>query len=141
MPEFEGASDSSNLQEALERAVEKALNAVSHTDPMVSYVVKRISGTKSGFSQLNQITVVIDVPRTPTRETKDFVVTSCEACGRAHRLTIEFTRLFVTMQWPNPQPTSKNVGYRCPVNNKDAMFLATFPGPVENVEVARVEST
>ncbi len=46
MPEFEGTSDSSNLQQALEQAIQKALRTSSHADAMVFYVVKRISGLK-----------------------------------------------------------------------------------------------
>jgi hypothetical protein len=57
MPEFEGTSDSLNLQAALEEAVRKAYTAYqrrTHTDPLFSYVVKRISG------HLRTLTVVIE---------------------------------------------------------------------------------
>lgn len=60
MPEFEGTSDTSNLQEALERAVQKALSTASHTHPMVSYIVKRISGVRGGIAGFRNLTVVID---------------------------------------------------------------------------------
>jgi hypothetical protein len=49
MPEFEGTSDRSNLQEALDKAIQQALSGVGHSDPMVSYTVKKISGLKGGY--------------------------------------------------------------------------------------------
>lgn len=60
MPEFEGTSNTSNLEEALQEALMKALRTVAHTDPMVSYSVKRISGLKGGLAGFNKLTVVID---------------------------------------------------------------------------------
>jgi hypothetical protein len=60
MPEFEGTSKTSNLQEALENAVQKALRAITHSDPMVSYSVKRITGIRGGIAALREVTVVID---------------------------------------------------------------------------------
>lgn len=62
MPEFEGTSESLNLQEALEDAVRKAYTASerrTHTDPLSSYVVKRISG------HLRTLTVVIETVAAP----------------------------------------------------------------------------
>lgn len=57
MPEFEGTSETLSLQGALEDAVRKAYTAYerrTHTDPLFSYVVKRISG------HLRTLTVVIE---------------------------------------------------------------------------------
>lgn len=57
MPEFEGTSDTLSVQGALEDAVRKAYTAYqrrSHTEPLFSYVVKRISG------HLRTVTVVIE---------------------------------------------------------------------------------
>jgi hypothetical protein len=67
MPEFEGVSETLSVQEALEAAVRKAYTAHqrrTHTEPLFSYVVKRISG------HLRTVTVVIETvqeetPRTP----------------------------------------------------------------------------
>lgn len=57
MPEFEGTSETLSFQGALEDAVRKAYTAYqrrTHTDPLFSYVVKRISG------HLRTLTVVIE---------------------------------------------------------------------------------
>lgn len=57
MPEFEGTSESLSFQAALEEAVRKAYTAYqrrTHTDPLFSYVVKRVSG------HLRTLTVVIE---------------------------------------------------------------------------------
>ena len=57
MPEFEGTSETLNLQAALEDAIRKAYTASerrTHTDPLSGYVVKRISG------HLRTLTVVIE---------------------------------------------------------------------------------
>jgi hypothetical protein len=57
MPEFEGTSETLSFQQALEDAVRKAYTAYqrrTHTDPLFSYVVKRISG------HLRTLTVVIE---------------------------------------------------------------------------------
>jgi hypothetical protein len=67
MPEFEGTSDSLNLQAALEEAVRKAYTAYqrrTHTDPLFSYVVKRISG------HLRTLTVVIETVLDESAESK-----------------------------------------------------------------------
>jgi hypothetical protein len=71
MPEFEGVSETLSVQEALEAAVRKAYTAYerrTHTEPLFSYVVKRISG------HLRTVTVVIETvldekPSTPTAPT------------------------------------------------------------------------
>ena len=68
MPEFEGVSETLSVQEALEAAVRKAYTAYerrTHTEPLFSYVVKRISG------HLRTVTVVIETileekPSVPT---------------------------------------------------------------------------
>jgi hypothetical protein len=73
MPEFEGVSETLSLQEALEAAVRKAYTAYerrTHTEPLFSYVVKRISG------HLRTVTVVIETileekPSTPTTATTE----------------------------------------------------------------------
>lgn len=72
MPEFEGVSETLSVQEALEAAVRKAYTAYerrTHTEPLFSYVVKRISG------HLRTVSVVIETildekaaPTTPTAE-------------------------------------------------------------------------
>jgi hypothetical protein len=57
MPEFEGTSDTLSLQAALEDAVRKAYTGYerrTHTEPLQSYVVKRITG------YLRTVTVVIE---------------------------------------------------------------------------------
>jgi hypothetical protein len=61
MPSFEGTSNKSDLQEALQKAVDKALSSTSHTDKMVSYTVKKIAGRKGGVAGFNELTVAIDV--------------------------------------------------------------------------------
>ena len=68
MPEFEGTSETLSVQQALEDAVRKAYTAYerrTHTDPLFSYVVKRISG------HLRTVTVVIEtvLEETPTKST------------------------------------------------------------------------
>lgn len=71
MPEFEGVSETLSVQEALEAAVRKAYTAYerrTHTEPLFSYVVKRISG------HLRTVTVVIETileekPSTPAPTT------------------------------------------------------------------------
>jgi hypothetical protein len=60
MPKFEGESERSNFQEALDGAVAKALASAAHTDALVSYVVERISGMRGGLAGFNKLTVVID---------------------------------------------------------------------------------
>ena len=70
MPEFEGTSTTLSFQGALEEAVRKAYTAYqrrTHTEPLFSYVVKRVSG------HLRTLTVVIETvlddveaPATPT---------------------------------------------------------------------------
>jgi len=60
MPEFEGVSEAGRFQEALEDAIKKALGSVQHTDPMASYVVKQIRGSKGGLAGLNQVVVTIE---------------------------------------------------------------------------------
>jgi hypothetical protein len=73
MPEFEGVSETLSIQEALEAAVRKAYTAHerrSHTEPLFSYVVKRITG------HLRTVTVVIetvldDAPTAPTTATAE----------------------------------------------------------------------
>jgi len=60
MPDFEGVSDSSNFQQALEQALQTALRTITHSDPMISYVVKRISGLRGGYAGFNKLTVVIE---------------------------------------------------------------------------------
>jgi hypothetical protein len=82
----------------------------------------------------------MDIDYGPSRAIQELHVDSCEACGKKHRLTIEYTPLFVTMEWPNPEPTSESVEYRCPVNGKSASSMATFQGPVEDLEVMKVEN-
>src|SRR5687767_8522358 len=57
MPEFEGTSTTLSFQGALEDAVRKAYTAYqrrTHTEPLFSYVVKRVSG------HLRTLTVVIE---------------------------------------------------------------------------------
>jgi hypothetical protein len=66
MPEFEGVSETLSLQEALEAAVRKAYTAHerrTHTEPLFSYVVKRISG------HLRTVTVVIETVPDETAST------------------------------------------------------------------------
>jgi hypothetical protein len=76
MPEFEGVSETLSVQEALEAAVRKAYTAYerrTHTEPLFSYVVKRISG------HLRTVTVVIETildekpsaPTAPSTATSD----------------------------------------------------------------------
>ena len=68
MPEFEGTSESLSLQEALENAVRKAYTASerrTHTDPLSSYVVKRITG------HLRTVTVVIETLADPSTSRRD----------------------------------------------------------------------
>jgi len=80
MPEFEGVSETLSVQEALEAAVRKAYTAYerrTHTEPLFSYVVKRISG------HLRTVSVVIETileekpaaPPSPTVERGAVAVT------------------------------------------------------------------
>jgi hypothetical protein len=80
MPEFEGTSNTLSFQGALEEAVRKAYTAYqrrTHTEPLFSYVVKRVSG------HLRTLTVVIetvlDDAEAPARPTD----TRTEAAERA----------------------------------------------------------
>jgi hypothetical protein len=73
MPEFEGTSDSLSFQAALEEAVRKAYTAYqrrTHTDPLFSYVVKRISG------HLRTLTVVIETVLEEGAESKTAAASS-----------------------------------------------------------------
>jgi hypothetical protein len=68
MPEFEGTSETLSFQGALEDAVRKAYTAHerrTHTDPLFSYVVKRISG------HLRTLTVVIETVPNETESKGD----------------------------------------------------------------------
>lgn len=73
MPEFEGTSDALSVQAALEDAVRKAYTAYqrrTHTEPLFSYVVKRITG------HLRKVTVVIETvleeaPSAPVESRED----------------------------------------------------------------------
>jgi hypothetical protein len=67
MPEFEGTSETLSFQEALEDAVRKAYSGYerrTHTDPLFTYVVKRISG------HLRTLTVVIEAVPADTPSAK-----------------------------------------------------------------------
>ena len=78
MPEFEGVSETLSLQEALEAAVRKAYTAYqrrTHTEPLLRYEVKRITG------HLRTVTVVIETlaeetPSAPTPPTEEAVPTA-----------------------------------------------------------------
>src|SRR5687767_7090719 len=73
MPEFEGVSETLSVQEALEAAVRKAYTAYerrTHTEPLFSYVVKRISGHLRTVSVVIE-TILEDKPVTPTPTTAD----------------------------------------------------------------------
>jgi len=39
-----------------------------------------------------------------------------------------------------PEPMTVAVKYNCPLNGKTATYMATFEGPVEDVEVVKVEN-
>jgi peptidoglycan hydrolase-like protein with peptidoglycan-binding domain len=59
---FEGLSDNGSLQEALNDAVQKALkSSKATTDPMISYVVTRISGSRGGIDASNRVAVTIEI--------------------------------------------------------------------------------
>ena len=60
MPEFEGASEHLDLGHALAQAVHRALESTNNADSTVSYVVKRITGLRSGVAGPNKLWVVID---------------------------------------------------------------------------------
>ena len=60
MADFEGISNKLNLQEALEKTVQKALSSMAHPDKMISYSVKQISGRQGGIAGFNEVSVVID---------------------------------------------------------------------------------
>ncbi len=60
MPECEGRSENGSLDEALKKAIEQALKASTHSDRMVSYTIKKISGVKGGLAGFNRTLVVID---------------------------------------------------------------------------------
>ena len=70
MPEFEGVSETLSVQEALEAAVRKAYTAYerrTHTEPLFSYVVKRISGHLRTVSVV--IETILDEKAAPTPPT------------------------------------------------------------------------
>ena len=80
MAEFEGTSDSLSFQAALEEAVRKAYTAYqrrTHTDPLFSYVVKRITG------HLRTLTVVIETVLDETAESKPPAAPSKAPADRA----------------------------------------------------------
>jgi hypothetical protein len=87
MPEFEGTSTTLSFQGALEEAVRKAYTAYqrrTHTEPLFSYVVKRVSG------HLRTLTVVIETvlddaeaPATPTDTPATPTDTPKEGAARA----------------------------------------------------------
>ncbi len=60
MPRFEGKSQTGSFQEALDDGAKKALKSITHTDPMISFTVKEISGRKGGFANFNELSVVIE---------------------------------------------------------------------------------
>ena len=40
------------------------------------------------------------------RERKKFTVDPCEECKKTHTLTVQFTQLFETMEWPPKRTTA-----------------------------------
>lgn len=60
MAEFEGTSGNGKFQDALQDAVQEALKNIIHTDPMVSFTVKKITGRRGGIAGFNELTVVIE---------------------------------------------------------------------------------
>ena len=85
MPEFEGTSTTLSFQGALEDAVRKAYTAYqrrTHTEPLFSYVVKRVSG------HLRTLTVVIETvldegeaPATPANIRKEDSADAAESAS------------------------------------------------------------
>jgi hypothetical protein len=60
MAQFEGKSESGNLQEALDDAIGRACRSELRAELKVSYQVTKISGVRGGIDATNQIVVVID---------------------------------------------------------------------------------
>jgi hypothetical protein len=59
MPTFEGTSHNFDFQEALNNAVENALNSEHIIDEMVRFTVSSISGVKGGIVGFKDLTVEI----------------------------------------------------------------------------------
>jgi len=64
MPKFEGTSDRSNLQDALEKAVQKALSSITHPDARIAYSVQKIGGRAGGVAGFQQVSGIIDAKQT-----------------------------------------------------------------------------
>lgn len=60
MPEFEGRSENGSLQEALQDAVERAMQSGTRADLIVTYQLKKISGIRGGIAGFNRLLVTID---------------------------------------------------------------------------------
>jgi hypothetical protein len=60
MAQFEGKSESGNLQEALDDAIERACHSEVRAELKVAYQVTKISGLRGGIDATNHIVVVIE---------------------------------------------------------------------------------
>lgn len=60
MPEFEGRSENGSLQEALQGAIERAMQSGNRADLMVTYQLKKITGIHGGIAGFNRVVVTID---------------------------------------------------------------------------------
>src|SRR3954467_190309 len=59
-PCFSGVSKKGNIQEALDDAIKKALEAAPGADRQVKWKVKEVSGVHGGIVPLNTLTVEIE---------------------------------------------------------------------------------
>jgi hypothetical protein len=55
-----GMSKKGNLQEALDAAIQTALDSAKGADRMVTWSLKKVSGREGGIAGFNDVTVVIE---------------------------------------------------------------------------------
>src|SRR5262245_51164608 len=60
LPEFTGTSKKGNLQDALDAAIQTALDSAKGADRMVTWSLKKVSGREGGIAGFNEVTVVIE---------------------------------------------------------------------------------
>lgn len=56
---FEGTSDSGNFQQALDQAVQRALDSSGAADDRLTWKLESVSGESGGIAGINKLTVTI----------------------------------------------------------------------------------
>lgn len=74
------------------------------------------------------------------RDTMKFAIPSCSACGRGHELTVAYSGLSFTHDYPPPDSERVELEYTCPVKETQATCEAVFDSPVEDPEVVGVRN-